>query len=842
MRHILWLGLGVVLLMPWGWTGESARSVPESAPVPLSDAAPVQVPVAAKTSDGDLFQNTVLQWRTFTERDGLPSNKVFAVKIDGERVWAGTENGLALLENREWKSFGTGDGLPHPVVLALDISPRTGDLWIATMGGLARWSAGRIDRFTQLNSGLSNDFVHSVRADPESDVVWVATAMGANRFDLRRREWSIFTERNSPMHEPWPYSIAIGGGRVWVGAWGAGVLEYDPAADRWREFRDPDGEMEIDLFRDDGPAHDVTASVDFGGGILWQATYFGVSRYDGRRWRSYYKADSGLASDFINFVRARGRVAWLCTDDGLSATDGERWVTYRRLEDGRGETVWQQGRTRLQRKVGTDAIAHNFVLGADVQDGTVWVATADGLSRGTLQPLPADQARQLAETDTQEESEQPVAADAEPFRYARTPDELRPYRNMSPYREFYTTRPEYRGSGRDKVLAGLPEEVRIGFIGPLEEQDLPVVPEGFKTGEPGNPKAVFGRAMLRGAQVAVEEANASGGYRGRPFHLVVRTDLVLWGQTSNELVKFAYEDGVWGILSGIESNHNHVLARASLKAEVPIVNVGSSDPTLVEHAIPWMSRVISDDRQNSIVLLDYLYRVQGLRRAALLRVNSRDGRMGVEEFVQGMRRLGAPVVIEQRFNAGDTNFSDVLKRIVDAEPDSLVLWGNPRETGLIVRQMRGMDLRYPVYGFDRLVHPEFLRTAGPDAEGLVAVASFRPDETNRHWKRFLEKYRRRFGEDPDTFGAHGYDGMRVLIDAIHQAGLNRARIRDAIYELDRVPGATGTLTFDTNMNDIEEPWLAEVRNGRFRYFRSEAETVARDASSGEAADPLRGGR
>jgi branched-chain amino acid transport system substrate-binding protein len=368
------------------------------------------------------------------------------------------------------------------------------------------------------------------------------------------------------------------------------------------------------------------------------------------------------------------------------------------------------------------------------------------------------------------------------------------------------------------------------------------VPEGFKPGVTGNPKAAFGRSMLRGAQIALEEANAGGGYRDRPFRLVVRTDLVLWGQTSNELVKFAYEDGVWGILSGIESNHNHVLARASLKAEVPIVNAGSSDPTLVEHAIPWMSRVISDDRQNTFVLIDYMYRVQGLRRPALLRTNDRDARMGVEEFVQGYRRLGSPVVIEQRFSTGDTDFGAALERIAAADPDSLVLWGNPRETALAVRQLRGMGLRYPVYGFDRLVHPEFLRTAGEHAEGVVAVAAFRPDEANPHWRRFREEYRKSFDEEPDSYAAHGYDAMRVLIEAIRRAGLNRARIRDAIYELERVPGATGTLTFDTNMSDIEEPWLAEARGGRFRYFKPEAAVEARGDVHGRETESLRGGR
>jgi hypothetical protein len=47
------------------------------------------------------------------------------------------------------------------------------------MGGLSRISGGRIDSYTQLNSGLSNDVVYGVSVEGEN--VWVATAAGGCR-------------------------------------------------------------------------------------------------------------------------------------------------------------------------------------------------------------------------------------------------------------------------------------------------------------------------------------------------------------------------------------------------------------------------------------------------------------------------------------------------------------------------------------------------------------------------------------------------------------------------------------------------------------------------------------
>ena len=319
------------------------------------------------------------QWTSFTVRDGLPSDKIFAVRVADGRVWVGTDKGAAYLDDGLWHVLGPADGLAHPVVLALEGDPETGDVWIGTLGGLNRWSAGRMESFTQFNSGLVNDVVYGVTV--EGGRVWVATAAGVSRLDLRTGAWSIFNEQNAPMHEPWTYGVHAADGLVYIAAWGGGVLEYDTTDGQWREFRDPDGEMEIDLFPDDGVVHDVTTGVAFAEGVLWVGTYFGLSRYDGTHWSGYFDDDSGLASNFINAVRARGRAVWICTDRGLSMFDGDTWITYRRGDDGLGVAAITAGGRTVDISTAS-ALANNYVLGVDILGDTIWVATAAGVSRG----------------------------------------------------------------------------------------------------------------------------------------------------------------------------------------------------------------------------------------------------------------------------------------------------------------------------------------------------------------------------------------------------------------------------------------------------------------------------
>ena len=328
------------------------------------------------------------KWKHFTTEDGLPNDHIFAVKVDGPRVWVGTENGLAMIDKRtgKIKSWGEKDGLPFKVVTGIAVHPKTGDVWLALFGGgLARFSGGRFDHFHQLNSGLVNDVVYGVAI--ENDNIWAATTAGANRYNTVSGEWTIFTEKNAPMEEIWNYAVDYSDGKVYLGVWGSGVLEYDVATGRWKDYLDPDKEMEIDLYRDDGIAHVITTGVSYVDKILWVSSYFGASRYDGRKWRVFYNQDSGIPSDFQNNMKARSAIeAWYCTDKGLGAImdfETNTWVAYTRDSKSlRGKAQVMKDKTVLEEIDMEMGVPHNFQIAIDFDGNDVWIGTGKGLGWG----------------------------------------------------------------------------------------------------------------------------------------------------------------------------------------------------------------------------------------------------------------------------------------------------------------------------------------------------------------------------------------------------------------------------------------------------------------------------
>lgn len=77
-------------------------------------------------------------WKTLTEQDGLPSNHIFMLRLDGDLLWIGTSKGLVRYEitTRQMKIYGSQHGLFADAVFSMDIHS-DGSLWIGGFGGVS---------------------------------------------------------------------------------------------------------------------------------------------------------------------------------------------------------------------------------------------------------------------------------------------------------------------------------------------------------------------------------------------------------------------------------------------------------------------------------------------------------------------------------------------------------------------------------------------------------------------------------------------------------------------------------------------------------------------------------
>jgi ABC-type branched-subunit amino acid transport system substrate-binding protein len=405
--------------------------------------------------------------------------------------------------------------------------------------------------------------------------------------------------------------------------------------------------------------------------------------------------------------------------------------------------------------------------------------------------------------------------------YANQPKDMQPYSKFAePYDLNYVQTNVYSGAARDIPDPDLKDltEIRIGLLGPIDK----------------NPEQVFGQRMLNGAQLAVDDANARGGYCGKPFKLLPRNDYdnwqanavygeerpttpEIWGAGASQTAKMVYDDKDWAIFGSISSESTHMALRVALRAEIPIVNSASTDPTIPETYIPWYFTDLQDDRVQANTLARHIYDELKLKRIAVLRINNRYGRFGSPKFKEASQRLGHPVALEQRFPAGTTDFRRELRSIQDSRVDGIVLWTDEAQTAMILKQMHELGMKQPVFGSYRTIGDDLIAQAGDLAEGFEAVFPYDAARTDPRWRKFNADYAVKYNEKPEQFASLAYDAMNVLLGSICEAGLNKARIMDALAQVYEYDGVTGHMVFDTNSKNIAPMYLARVHNGVIEY-------------------------
>ena len=429
-------------------------------------------------------------------------------------------------------------------------------------------------------------------------------------------------------------------------------------------------------------------------------------------------------------------------------------------------------------------------------------------------------------TAAQQESKSPQTTP----RYANMPEDAVPYGKFAkPYKEWFVDADtlDYYGAARARDYQEIEKSkaVNIGFLGPIEN----------------NPESPYGLAMLHGAQLAIEQANAAGGYIAdgmtmpKPYELQIHNDSAQWGASSTEAVKMIFDQHVVGILGAVDGASTHIMLRVSLKLEFPIVDTGTTDPTVTETRIPWLLHNFPDDRQQGYAIADVVFKERKLKRIGIIRTQARYARVGVEKFSDEAKRMGHVPVLEVKFERGDTDFSTQLRMLQNARVDGVVIWAEVPEAAKILKQMRAMGMKQPVFGPSRLCYPQIIEAAGPAAEGLVTTSAIDPARTDATWLQFQKNYRARFHEEPDAYAAYAFDGINLLLTAVEKAGLNRGKIMDALrdHKGREYQGVAGRAEFDYTLNNIAPLTMARVENGKFIYSAPKPHsTIAANGETG----------
>lgn len=325
--------------------------------------------------------------------------------------------------------------------------------------------------------------------------------------------------------------------------------------------------------------------------------------------------------------------------------------------------------------------------------------------------------------------------------------------------------------------------------------------------------------LLNGVQLAMEEINQNGGVLGRPVEIIPEDDQMNVATGMRIAQDFADNLQMVAVIG-------HPNSKVSLSTAVIYEYYGllmlsplSTNPALTRQGRKLIFRNIPTDEIDGVNLAEYAAQ-KGYRRIAIYYLQDDYSRGLANIFERRCYELGLSIIDRLPYEstykkidfAADFNLWQRQFKF-----DALLLAGLLPQAGEIVSQIRQAGITTPILSGGSLDSIDLIRIAGPDAEGVVVVSTFDPNDPRKEVVSFVKAYEDKYGSIPNRNAAQGYDALRLLAHVIKESGSTVPE--DMAAKLRTVKGwqgVTGPHFFNDNGDVLGKPMVVKsVKEGMF---------------------------
>ena len=306
------------------------------------------------------------------------------------------------------------------------------------------------------------------------------------------------------------------------------------------------------------------------------------------------------------------------------------------------------------------------------------------------------------------------------------------------------------------------------------------------------PAKPYSEPTLEGILFGADEINKAGGLLGRKIELLIEDDQGR-PDISAAMARKLVDAGAVFILSITLTPATQQQQNVTLEAKTPqMTPMNSGDTLTTQLPNPYFWQTGPLGSVQIATLLSHA-RAKQLKRVALISDNSDLGQLLAKFFRAGLEKSGIQVVTEEVVPRGATSAEPQMQKIRAANPDALFMAGvlTP-ENVLILRAYRQMGLKFPIHSSYNLSVPQYMSVAKGLLNGITFVDAYDPEKPEV--QKFEADYQKATGKQPYNIHGYGYDGIRMVAEAIRRAGsTDKEKIRAAMQSLtfSGVMGAKG---------------------------------------------------
>lgn len=338
------------------------------------------------------------------------------------------------------------------------------------------------------------------------------------------------------------------------------------------------------------------------------------------------------------------------------------------------------------------------------------------------------------------------------------------------------------------------------------------------------PAAFLGDPELKTLQLYVDNINKSGGVIGRPLQLIHYDD----GSDANKANGFAKrlidDDKVDAIVGGTTTGATMSMVPLVEKAGVPFVSLAGA-VVIIEPVKKFVFKTPHTDRMAAEKVFEAMKK-RGITKVALLSETSGFGQSGKKETEAVAGKYGIVLVANETYGPKDTDMSPQLTKIKNTEGvQALFVFGLGQGPAIVTKNYKQLGMKLPLYQSHGVASDEYLKLAGPAAEGvrLPSPAQLIPEKLPAKDPQkpvvtsYEKTYKAAYKTDVSTFGGYAYDGLMLIVDAIKRAGsTDKAKVRDALESTKGFVATSGIFNMSPTDHmglDLSSFRMLEIKKG-----------------------------
>lgn len=311
------------------------------------------------------------------------------------------------------------------------------------------------------------------------------------------------------------------------------------------------------------------------------------------------------------------------------------------------------------------------------------------------------------------------------------------------------------------------------------------------------PSGSIGLDIQRGAELAVEQLNASGGIAGHQVELRVQDTTGDPAQAVQVTTSMARDEDVIAILgpvnaaelgavTSIGESQKIVLFPPASSGAVPGVDNGQfNDWTFrVNQAIPLvvgpqMDSVIEETKAEKVTVLHY---------------DDNAAYVDTGERWEAAAQADGATVTRLKFPSTTQDFSATVTSI-PADTELIAIGALPATDAQLVRAIRQAGIEAPIMGDASMLSSEVFKGSRGGSEGAFAYSAYLPDQSDTS-KKFTKDFAAKYDVDATAINAYGFDAVMMIAAGAGDGELSRESIRKGLSTLSDYEGASGDISYD----------------------------------------------